>query len=155
MSCTGDALGGKISGSLLTMAGGLGPVIPIVTATLGGPITMFGGLVFLTMGAQVLNSSLSRKERIQNEIEKQNIMCNQTKLINTQVEQLDSLLNTLENATTIQKSTEDRLQAINNAFLTEKELLQEKQNEYKKHLSIYGVMNIMILFYLYLVLYYK
>lgn len=31
MSCTGDALGGKISGSLLTMAGGLGPVIPIVT----------------------------------------------------------------------------------------------------------------------------
>lgn len=107
------------------------------------------------MGAQVLNSSLSRKERIQNEIEKQNTMCNQTKLINTQVEQLDSLLNTLENATTIQKSTEDRLQAINNAFLTEKELLQEKQNEYKKHLSIYGVMNIMILFYLYLVLYYK
>ena len=129
-----------------------GAVLPLAIA--GGP-AMFLGMVIMTMGTQIMNSSISRKQRVDAEIEKQKMMCEQTKLMNTQVEQLESLLKTLSDASTIQKNTEDRISHIGNTFLAQKEILKDKKNEYKKHLSVYAIMNIMILMYLYIILYYK
>lgn len=129
-----------------------GALLPLWIA--GGPAVL-AGMVIMTMGTQVMNSSISRKQRVDAEIEKQKTMCEQTKLMNTQVEKLESLLKTLSDASTIQENTEKQIEQINNAFSANKEILKNKKNEYKKHLSVYAIINIMILFYLYLVLYYK
>lgn len=141
------------AGALVSLAGAVGPLL-VATGPFAGP-AMLAGMVVMSMGTQVLNSSITRKQRIDAEIEKQKTMCEQTKLMNKQVEELETLLSELSSAEAIQKSTEDRLRDISNTFLANKKILKDKKNEYKQHLSVYAIMNIMILFYLYLMLYYK
>lgn len=147
-NCPAQAYGASVGygvggGALMILALGIAATNP------------FTSLMVLTSGMQTFNTAFSGKKQMESEIENQKNICSQINLIDEKQKIIDQLINKVKSAQLIDKNTQDEINNLTELFFIQKKQLKEQRGDYKRNLSVFAIINIVVLFYLYNILYIK